>query len=288
MTMSEPSTLQLDLPMSCVEDSRVRTPVSPANELAWPERVADSGLNTAALLAKYDPATQLWKTSQLSLFGGYQTFSATWPRSGTMRNGIAYQLPPLVRLTDEIAFGLWRTPDASVITGGAVDAEGRRAQNHQVNLHDQVHTPSMWPTPAATPYGTTNNGRRGDGTTFRQAGKPSLETMARRGRWPTPTAGDSQGSGSRNTPQSNAHPGISLTDAVRGDQGTGRLWPTPVAGDSHTAAPNQNTSTLGRAIRRGEGSGGLNPTWVEWLLGFPLGWTDCGASATRSSRRSRR
>ena len=20
--------------------------------------------------------------------------------------------------------------------------------------------------------------------------------------------------------------------------------------------------------------GGLNPTWVEWLMGFPLGWTD--------------
>ena len=27
------------------------------------------------------------------------------------------------------------------------------------------------------------------------------------------------------------------------------------------------------------GSGGqLNPTWVEWLMGFPLGWTDLSAS----------
>ena len=26
--------------------------------------------------------------------------------------------------------------------------------------------------------------------------------------------------------------------------------------------------------------GALNPTWVEWLMGWPLGWTDCGASAT--------
>jgi DNA (cytosine-5)-methyltransferase 1 len=34
------------------------------------------------------------------------------------------------------------------------------------------------------------------------------------------------------------------------------------------------------------GGGALNPTWVEWLMGFPLGWTDCEHLATRSSRRS--
>ena len=29
------------------------------------------------------------------------------------------------------------------------------------------------------------------------------------------------------------------------------------------------------------GSGGsLNPTWVEWLMGYPLGWTDLGDSET--------
>jgi DNA (cytosine-5)-methyltransferase 1 len=22
--------------------------------------------------------------------------------------------------------------------------------------------------------------------------------------------------------------------------------------------------------------GALNPAWVEWLMGYPAGWTDCG------------
>ena len=30
--------------------------------------------------------------------------------------------------------------------------------------------------------------------------------------------------------------------------------------------------------------GQLNPTWVEWLMGFPLGWTDLKVSVTQSFR----
>lgn len=36
------------------------------------------------------------------------------------------------------------------------------------------------------------------------------------------------------------------------------------------------------AVHPGGATGGkLNPTWVEWLMGFPLGWTDLDASETR-------
>jgi hypothetical protein len=36
------------------------------------------------------------------------------------------------------------------------------------------------------------------------------------------------------------------------------------------------------------GSGKLNPTWVEWLMGFPLGWTALDVWEMPSSRRSRK
>jgi hypothetical protein len=37
------------------------------------------------------------------------------------------------------------------------------------------------------------------------------------------------------------------------------------------------------------GNGGqLNPYWTEWLMGYPIAWTDSEASAMRLSLKSRR
>ena len=56
-----------------------------------------------------------------------------------------------------------------------------------------------------------------------------------------------------------------------------RLWRTPTVNDSHNAnlPPSQinRSSVVGQLMRQGE-SGSLNPEWVEWLMGFPIGWTD--------------
>ena len=57
-----------------------------------------------------------------------------------------------------------------------------------------------------------------------------------------------------------------------------KMLPTPKA---------QNARGNGQAHGEGGQSldvsvgGRLNPTWVEWLMGFPLGWTDCSASETQ-------
>jgi DNA (cytosine-5)-methyltransferase 1 len=52
-----------------------------------------------------------------------------------------------------------------------------------------------------------------------------------------------------------------------------RMWPTPTAHNAkETNAPSEalrNTPTLAA-----QAGGTLNPTWVEWLMGWPLGWTD--------------
>ena len=72
------------------------------------------------------------------------------------------------------------------------------------------------------------------------------------------------------------------------------LLPTPTAADSRGAR--NATANNGKGSTRNPGTtlsdvawmvgGTLNPTWVEWLMGFPCGWTDCEPSETPSSRRS--
>ena len=62
------------------------------------------------------------------------------------------------------------------------------------------------------------------------------------------------------------------------------LWTTPAADD--TGHRKDRYAQGGTALSMQAG-GSLNPTWVEWLMGFPLGWTVCEAWETRSSRRSR-
>jgi hypothetical protein len=57
----------------------------------------------------------------------------------------------------------------------------------------------------------------------------------------------------------------------RGDlQAAVLRWPTPVASD----AGKDRGSSAGWGLRDAVG-GLLNPTWVEWLMGYPPGWTDC-------------
>jgi DNA (cytosine-5)-methyltransferase 1 len=63
-----------------------------------------------------------------------------------------------------------------------------------------------------------------------------------------------------------------------------RMWPTPNTVDAKGGTRSDPSS--GQAQLCHQMPGPLNPTWVEWLMGFPLGWTACEPSATPSSRRS--
>jgi len=81
------------------------------------------------------------------------------------------------------------------------------------------------------------------------------------GLWPTPTTGDHA--------TRYAQGGMPLGMAAR-------MWPTPVASDwKRQQVANNRPNSISGAVWREEGRPGrLNPTWVEWLMGFPEGWTD--------------
>lgn len=61
-----------------------------------------------------------------------------------------------------------------------------------------------------------------------------------------------------------------------------RKWPTPVASMSNGCSPaaltrkdgqDRSNDRLDHAVMASDG-GQLNPEWVEWLMGWPIGWTD--------------
>jgi hypothetical protein len=149
----------------------------------------------------------------------------------------------------------------------------------------------------------------------------SLDTMARRDMWPTPVASNnrksrkamtmSQNNGRRSGGGNSSPPG--LEQVVELSMGIypkempppdqvphatqeliRRMWPTPLARDYKTPGMSKerlatrSPDNLTSAIRMTEGTGALNPTWVEWLMGFPSEWTALDVSEMPLSRRSRK
>ena len=56
------------------------------------------------------------------------------------------------------------------------------------------------------------------------------------------------------------------------------LWPTPRADGGNNAGGSNSRKA---AIKRGTYiTGNINPSHREWLMGFPIGWTDCDVSGT--------
>lgn len=231
--------------MSSAEGSPARTSVSPAGARAFPANVAAYGRISLAPLAKYDPATSSWRTSQHCFIEGLETFSETWPRSGMTRSGTAYRLPPLVPLTDETESGLWPTP--TVGGGGQTLPQG------------------------TTPTGQTPDGRKQTVCLERYVNRVS------QGLWPTPTV-----KGNHNRAGLSSKSGDGLATAV--------LYATPTARDFRHPGRSRKERTggsQGECLPQQIG-GPLNPTWVEWLMGYPAEWTACDASAIPSFRRLRK
>ena len=69
-----------------------------------------------------------------------------------------------------------------------------------------------------------------------------------------------------------------------------QLFPTPSANDwKGSSKEGQRRGQLTDPAMGAVPAGGeLNPEWVEWLMGYPAGWTDLGDLEMPSFRRSLR
>ena len=197
-------------------------------------------------------------------------------------------------------FGLWPTPVASDATAGAVFGkddvfyETKSGMPRKLNRHGTdgsvglARLAWMWPTPRVSGVEryATRLERQGHSKamSYLEAHVDFLE-MQKAAMFPTPTASEHKCRLRGNTQQSKSLGAL----AKKG------LLPTPNARDWKDSGATQgnrkspNLGTVAHQMTPGTVVGGsLNPTWVEWLMGWPLGWTDCAALATDRFRQWQR
>jgi len=217
------------------------------------EREAVYGQSAPVCLGKFDPNTPSLKTSQTCLMEsgelGLSEYSGTFPRSGMMRSGTVYQLPNLARTITEIGSGLWPTPRAQEAKHAA-PTDWEMTTDHagtRDSLRVQVNKrPFYWRTPDTGSGGTPKALLRGE--THRESGNAIQMRLGDQVKmWPTPNASD------------NRDRGCMEDESVKRRLRIGKQV---------------GLSTVVKETRQ---SGTLNPTWVEWLMGFPLGHTDLNA-----------
>ena len=127
------------------EGTHANRSASPATEQVKPTNDT-SGQKCIASFATYDPDSCSWRTSQGTFPWGSDEFLETWPRSGMTRNGVAYQQPPLVPLTDVIASSSWPTPRANTAMSAIITPESAHNPARFPNLETVVGR-RTWPTP---------------------------------------------------------------------------------------------------------------------------------------------
>ena len=246
------------------EDFLVKTFPLQEKEMDLMESDQECGDKWRGSFAKWDQSTSLWRTHQCSFLGDLEPFSETYPQWGLMRNGELWEQKTLVQTTKGTESGLWLTP--TVMDGLPArnpEALERQYQNNRKGrtthstLREQVVYPppkQMFPTPNAW------DGKRGPRSEEHLRTKKAQITLVtavahlERENFPTPCATDYKGAGQTGL----------LRDrldyaAERGATKSKTFTPPTVPG------------------------GQLNPNWVEWLMGWPIGFTDLKPLATDKS-----
>ena len=276
----------------CLEASRARTSALPARAQALTAPAAECGATWRASWAKFDPSTSTWRTPQPSLLGDSDESSVTWPRSGMTADGQCWELPMSAPPISGIGSGLWlQTPIAAMAKNtmrSAEFAKGRAPSPQEFvrqwptpvasdtgsrsKPYAQGGTPLSlavkWPTPIAT------DGSKCPSDSLSRAVNPALRKTFRTASapmWPTPTV-----CGNHNRKGASPTSGDGLATAVlKCATPTARDWRSGKASEASEATMLRNSRPLSEQI-----GGSLNPPWVEWLMGWPIGWTDLKPWAT--------
>jgi hypothetical protein len=246
---SQPSIGQESHPSTySLEVSPASRSASPGSNDGW-TTIVGYGPSSPEPFASYDPDTSSWKMSQGSLWeAGWTPYSGIWPSSGMTRSGRAFPRRPLVPRTS--------------VTGSGSSLTGK--ETHHV------------PTPTASDH-IERESTSTEVLNFDTNKSVSLDRWAKR--WPTPTARDHK--------DGQFNPNVPINGLL------GRaVWRTPTARDHKGASGVAYKLERGSAVGlndqvKSENGGALNPAWVEWLMGFPPGWTDIGPQSRKASRASR-
>jgi len=269
---------------------------TPANPSAPPAKGkgkktrATSGRGYDTPLAFYDPVTRSLRMYEVTCLLAELPSLAKLPPSGILRNGVLYLRPPWEPTTAATESSLLHTPTGKMNQMSPSMADGKRLSG-------------WWPTPTAVTRPMDGNVRlyrakieAGEMTEEEATailGKSPYEAQGKiPAMWPTARASAAMAEDLNNVAarmEAGEPYKSKLEQAVA-------LWPTPRAGSmcGGTGAANQIeekysdgtiTNEERQAMRAGNG-GKLNPEWVEWLMGFPTGWTDLKDSETPSSHKS--
>jgi hypothetical protein len=228
-----------------------KTSAPQEKELESKESEAECGNTWQESLKKCSQLTLTLKTPLCSALEDSVLSSKTLPRWGSMQSGELYQRQMPERRTVETVFGFsLPTPTASDATSGAV-----------IGKNDTYYT-----TTNGMPRKVNQNGKDGS------VGLGRLVKM-----WPTPKANEpgmtAKTTGRGVEKSTHLTTQVALAEGII-DRKTGRLFATPQARDFRTGQQSR-WENLKRTRNLNDQIGGqLNPTWVEWLMGWPLGWTD--------------
>ena len=241
----EPSTANLGVErwISSLEVSHV----SPSQVLEnnWGTKTPDTyGLSLNGSLAKCDQDSYSLRTSQVSLDGSFLQFSSTLPNWGIMLHGVLWRLPKWARPTEgKDGSCLPSVPTPS--TQGNVSIRGQYDKNTGTTLGGYAR---MFPTPTVAHLRNHNEPiesylkRVNDYKEGKTKGKPGISLGVHARMFPTPTTGEEKY----------------------------RLQGNTQASKCLAAMARKGELTDGEEVLTHGGK--LNPEWVAWLMGLPIGW----------------